>query len=970
MPITSIDSSLEPRVIPGSTYRLQFHAGFRFTDATALVAYLHSLGVSHLYASSYLKARTGSQHGYDIVDHNALNPEIGVEADHAALCAALAANGMSQILDIVPNHMGVLHNDNPWWVDVVENGLASPWSDAFDIDWAPSGPRLDGQVLLAILGGQYGEVLERGELQLAYDDEGGRLVIRYFDHTVPVRPQELSALLDLATLPPGCTAEARDALAGLLSRLGRIHPAGRSRGERRALRTERIATQAALRQFIAAHDWAPAWIDERVALLNGRAGEAASFDALHALIERQPWRLAYWRVGADEVNYRRFFEVSTLAAIRMEDPDIFAESHATILRWVGEGKITGLRVDHPDGLAEPRQYFERLQQACASAAGVDGPTAPLYLAIEKILAQHEHWPADWPVHGDTGYRFSNLVNGLFVHRGNESAFDRLYAEFVGRAHDYAAELLDAKRYVIFHLLASDLHALSDVAFRIAQRSRRSRDFTYNGIRSAIVELAAGMPVYRTYVGEDGVHEMDREHLAWAMSTACERGALIETETIRYLVELMTDAARLDERRLRFVRRFQQFTSPVMAKAMEDTAFYRFHRLVSLNDVGGEPMEFGLSVDAFHAANRARARHLPHCMLGSSTHDSKRSEDLRARLDVLSEIPQEWAAAIARWRQLRLRQVPAIDGAPALDPNDEMLLYQTLVGAWPLRQMDDTGLATLRERIQAYMQKALREAKVTTSWLGPNEAYEAEVTRSIELLLGRLEPNPFLTDLRLFVETIAEYGCANGLSLVALKLTAPGVPDIYQGCETWNLSLVDPDNRRPVDFDTLASQLRRLAGVWAEHGAIPDAMLAGMRSDWRDGRLKLLLTWRLLQLRSREPALMAGGSYEPLRATGPAAPHVVAFARADANPAGPKTVTVATRLLRTVRASDAPGAMTPECAHWEGTTLPSPTQDAEPWEDVVSGRRVWPSFADGCWSLPLDRVLQALPVAVLRRPGAS
>jgi (1->4)-alpha-D-glucan 1-alpha-D-glucosylmutase len=965
--IDRTDAPALPVAAPRATYRVQFHAGFRFSQATELVPYLDALGVSHLYASSYLKARQGSQHGYDIVDHNALNPEVGDTDDHARLCAALEAHRMSQVLDIVPNHMGVLASDNPWWADVVESGPASPWSDTFDIDWAPSGPRLDGQVLLPILGDQYGEVLERGELALAFRPATGALVVAYFDHEIPVRPQEWPRLLDLHSLPPQAAPEARRELVDLLDAFGRLPLDSGPRDARLRSQRERMQLKARLAAWVGSQPWAPAWIEQSLARLCGTPGEPATFDALHRLIERQPWRLAYWRVGADEVNYRRFFEVSTLAAVRMEDPAVFRETHTTILRWVAEGKLTALRVDHPDGLAEPRQYFERLQHAVtADRAAAGQPERPLYLAIEKILANHEHWPADWPVHGDTGYRFSNLVNGLFVDERNQAAFDALYAGFIGRVCDYPAELLDAKRYVIFHLLASDLHALTDAAFRIAQRSRRTRDFTYNGIRSALVELAAGMPVYRTYIGAEGVHDIDRRHLGWAVSAALARGALTEGETIAYLAAMMLNADEPDAGRLGFVRRFQQFTSPVMAKAMEDTAFYRYHRLASLNDVGGDPETFGIGVKAFHGANRARARHMPHCMLGTSTHDSKRSEDLRARLDVLSEMPDEWAAALGRWRELRLRQLAEIEGAPALHPNDEMLLFQTLVGAWPMQHIDDAALADFRERIQAYMLKALREAKQLTSWLRPDEAYEAEVARSIDALLGRLEPNPFLTDLRAFVAGINPFGCANSLSTVALKLTSPGLPDVYQGCETWNLSLVDPDNRRPVDFATLQTQLQVLREAWAPEQALSPQALRELNSTWEDGRPKLLVTWRLLQLRAGHADLMADGGYQEIEATGPAAAHVVAYARTDPQGAA-STLTVATRLLKTLyRDAPAPDGLRFAVEPWQGTEIACPVQDGAPWHDVILGRVIAPTQRDGTWWLPLTTLLNGLPVAQLYR----
>jgi (1->4)-alpha-D-glucan 1-alpha-D-glucosylmutase len=949
--------------VPRATYRVQLHGNFRFADTTALVPYLRDLGISHLYASPYLRARPASMHGYDIVDHNALNPEIGDEHDHDALCAALRESGIGQLLDIVPNHMGVLEADNAWWLDVMEHGPASPHAQTFDIDWTPTTADMDGQLLVPVLGCQYGEALEAGDIELRFDAERGELRVDYYDHRFPLDPRHYARVLAVAE-PKGVRAAEARALRRRFAALPRrddATPADRARRQR-----ESPVLKQVLAELYAADAGVRAWVDACVGAHRGTPGEPSSFDRLDDLLQRQAWRLAHWRVAGDEINYRRFFDVNTLAGIRVEREDVFEATHRTILRWLSEGRLDGLRIDHPDGLADPTRYFERLQARYAlmqrDAPG-DEPPRALYVVIEKILAEHEHWPSSWRVHGDTGYRFANLVNGIFVDARNAEAFDRLYDEFAGRPMRYDALLVDAKRDVMARALAADLHALAERAYRIAQSDRRTRDFTRNGLRAAIAELAAAFPVYRTYIDDTGVHDLDRQHLEWAAAAARRRGDVPEPTALDFVVGVMlgapdeADPGRRDAATA-FVRRFQQFTPPVMAKAMEDTAFYRYHRLVSLNDVGGEPRQFGTSVAAFHAANQSRQRFMPHSLVGTSTHDSKRSEDVRARIDVLSEMPAAWREAVARWREMNRWRAERIEGDAEIDPNDEMLLYQTLVGAWPLEQMTPEALGTFRDRIHAYMQKAVREAKELSSWLDPNAEYEAALARFIDTLLGVLEPNPFLTDLRAFVTAIAPFGCWNGLVQSGFKLTVPGVPDIYQGCERWAFRLVDPDNRRPVDFEALRTKLASLAEAWEEHGGIPEELLGTLRDEClHDGRLKMLVTWRLLQARARWPELFAAGRYVPVATEGPAEAHAVAYAR-ECN--GERVLVVGSRLLHTLARGDpfAPFGEDGAAACWGETRLVLPDGAAERWTDLVTGRRV--DLSDP----RVSRALCELPVAAL------
>ena len=620
-----------------------------------------------------------------------------------------------------------------------------------------------------------------------------------------------------------------------------------------------------------------------------------------------------------------------------------------------------MRIDHPDGLAEPAEYFRRLQERHADLQLEQGRHAPraLYIAVEKILEGHESWPSDWAVHGETGYRYANQANGLFVSGRHAGDFDRLYAEFVGRRMDYDLELLQAKRYVIAKLLSADLHTLVEMAFRLAHDDLRTIDFTRVGLRDAITELAAGMAVYRTYVGAEGVHASDRHQLERAASNAKRHGVLDETDTLDFVVQLLLEPTP-PAPRLGFIYRFQQFTAPVMAKAMEDTAFYRYHRLVALNDVGGDPRQFGCDADAMHGANKSRLRQVPHGLLASTTHDSKRAEDVRARLDVLSELPGEWTAALGRWRELRLRQAGAAVGAPVLAPNDEYLLFQSLVGILPVGPLSADGLGAVRERLQAYLLKALREAKQITSWLRPDEAYEAEVQRTVEALLAVAEPNPFLSDVRAFTAGIAGSGFANSLCLVALKMTTPGVPDVYQGCESWKFALVDPDNRRAVDYALLRVQLDEIQAAWRSGASARVALLKELIAGPADGRIKLLATWRLLECRRERQALFECGDYLPIEVASPVADHVFAFARRHESQT---CITVVSRFRHTLaRGGGDRIEMAPEA--WAETALDIPAADGDPWMEIVTGREIAPERRNHGWCLPLRDLLSEMPFAVL------
>lgn len=946
--------ALETADIPLATYRMQFSASHRFEHAREAAPYLAALGVSHLYASPYLKARAGSTHGYDVTDPSLLNPEVGTEEEHAAMCDALAAQGLGQVLDIVPNHMGVLGTENPWWQDVLEHGRASLHATTFDIEWQPAAPEMRGRVLLPVLGDHYGKVLEAGEISVHFDEAQGRFEVRYWDHRMPVDPRCYPELM-MAAAPP-VAGDAWAEVRSLFDAFGQL-PARETLDEtqRESRLRDAAVHRRRLAEFARRHGWLRDWIAQSLLEVNGRVGEPSSFDALDGLLRRQVFRLADWRVARDDINYRRFFDVNALAAVRMEEPAVFEAMHQRILRWLAEGRITGLRVDHPDGLSQPGGYFRRLQQrhaALSRAAGIE-PRA-LYLVVEKILADHEAMPEDWPVHGGTGYRFSALVNGLFVDAPQQAAFDRVYEAFTGDTAGFEDTVRDSKQHIIESALSAELGWLTETVYRIAQADRRTCDFTRNRLRAALAEVAGAFPVYRTYVGEDGASETDLRHIEWALAVARRRLDPSEAGLLEFLGTLMAGGQGAAQAlRRRFVERWQQFTAPVMAKSVEDTAFYRYARLASLNDVGSEPRRFGVSPAAFHNANAQRARRRPHWLLATSTHDSKRSEDVRARLNVLSEMPERWEDTLRELDTLGERFRTEANGRPAPDARDRWSLYQTLVGIWPAEGAGLDARTDLRDRVQAYMQKSVREAKRLSSWLCPDEAYEGALQTYIDSVLAF---DSFIVALERFVTVIAPHGFRNSLAQLALKLTVPGVPDIYQGCEQWNFSLVDPDNRRPVNFAEMAASLSRITPLYLDR--VPDdAQWASLLPPCPGSEIKQLVTWRLLQLRGRERALFRDGAYLPLAIEGLAGEHALAFARLHG---GRAVVIVSCRLLHGLAASG-----------WRGSRLllgqahPALAR-VQGWQEWMTGADVSPE-ADG--SVPLSALLGDMGPGKARLPFA-
>jgi (1->4)-alpha-D-glucan 1-alpha-D-glucosylmutase len=880
---------MKKRTIPCATYRLQFSKDFTFAHATELVPYFQALGISHIYASPCLKARANSSHGYDIVDHDSLNPELGGNEQFETLVDTLHAHGMGLILDLVPNHMGIAGGENVWWNDVLENGQASPFASYFDIDWHPIKEELGGKVLLPVLGEHYGKVIENGKLVLEFDCQRGQFGIRYWDHRFPVDPEtyptilgyEIERLAALVAEESHVMTEWHSLIADFEQiRATRNTPLERARaaaGCKQRL-TELHGQSRAVRKFL----------EETTAAFNGTMGEPRSFDNLHQLLAQQSFRLAYWRVAADEINYRRFFDINELAGLCQENPDVFESTHRLVLALIADGSADGLRIDHVDGLYDPAGYCRRLREAVTRMAGEpptgtgEESTRPLYLVVEKILGGFEHLREDWPVDGTTGYEFSALVNGLFVHPEAEAALTRVYTNFVGRRPPFEEVIYQCKRQVIRTQLSSELTMLTNMLNRIAQADRATRDYTLYGLREALLEVVACFPVYRTYITADGVSSEDRRFVEWAIAQAKKRSSAAADITVfDFLLDILLlrnleiAGAEYRSRVLRFTMRFQQYTAPVMAKGMEDTAFYAYNRLLSLNEVGGDPRRFSVTVAAFHHANLQRLHRWPHAMLNTSTHDSKRGEDVRARLNLLSELASEWRLHLSRWRRLNGSKKRLVNDAPAPSRDDEYRFYQTLLGAWPLETGGpQVGGDGFRERILSYMLKAVREAKVHTSWINPNPAYDDAVIGFVKKLLNRSSGRRFLEDFLVLYRRVVRFGLYNGLSQTVLKLTCPGIPDVYQGCELWSFTLVDPDNRRPVDF-TLRKQL--LNELDSPDGG-PSALVETLLRNIEDGRAKLYILSRVLRIRQRRPEVFAEGAYLPLETIGKKAGHICAFAR--------------------------------------------------------------------------------------------
>jgi (1->4)-alpha-D-glucan 1-alpha-D-glucosylmutase len=970
--------------VPASTYRLQLNHLFTFADATRILPYLSELGISDIYASPYLKAKPGSLHGYDIVDPQQLNPEIGTEADYQAFIKELQRHGMGQIFDMVPNHMCITSKENHWWMDVLENGPASPYARFFDIDWHPVKKELESKLLLPMLGDQYGTVLERGELRLIVDE--GAFFMVYYDHQLPLRPQTYARILEhrLEKLT-GSLSESHPMLAELLSimtALTHLPPYTDTAPDQVA--TRQREKEVIKRRLAALYQNSPdikEYIDENLRLLSGRSDGPKSFDALDRLLSEQIYRLSSWRVAADEINYRRFFDINELAAIKTEDPLVFEETHRLVFSLIAAGSVTGLRIDHPDGLYHPAEYFSRLQARCAELLGAPTPKAgssekPFYIVGEKILGKGERMPEDWPIHSTTGYVFLNSVNGLFVKVDHVRAMDRIYDRFIKTAMSYPNVVYESKKLIMQFAMSSEIRTLGHYIDRLSETDWHTRDFTRNSLTAALVEVIAFFPVYRTYVTPLGIDDTDRKYIELAVNKAMRKTPSIDESIFGFVKDVLLlnypDHYGEDEKITwqEFVMKFQQLTGPVMAKGAEDTACYIYNRLLSLNEVGGAPDKFGTSLETFHGQNIERSKFWPHAMISTATHDTKRSEDVRARINVLTELPDEWKACVSKWRRLNKKHKPLVEGHPVPEPNEEYHLYQTLVGVWPIQALKAGEHETVTQRIKDYMLKAVREAKVNTSWISPNRAYEDALALFLDRLFSVRRENPFLEDFQLFQRRVSFYGLFNALSQLLLKITVPGVPDFYQGTELWDLSLVDPDNRWPVDYE---ARIRALAELKRRQATMPGAELAlELTRQKDDGMVKLYVMTTALNYRSVHRPLFDEGDYVPLEVDGARADHVCAFVRRHGEEG---TVVVTPRFFATLAAYPASSASSDglplgeACWHEDVIQLPF-AQAGDRFHHLFTGETLTAREREGKTGLRLSEVLAHFPVALLDYAGGS
>jgi len=862
--------------VPVATYRLQFNKQFRFEDARDLVPYLHQLGISDLYASPILKARKGSLHGYDVTDPTRLNPELGTKTDFDTLVRELKNRQMGLIIDIVPNHMAA-SPENPWWMDLMENGLCSPYSSFFDIDWTV----FDGRILLPILARPYEQALESQELVLTLEDAG--FFVQCSDYRLPLEIRSYRSILScclntleeaLGSSHPDC--KQLNKLTQAAERLSSV--TNLDRDEARRHYRDRQAFKESFLHIVKASPKTKTVVLQTVTLFNGKSGEPGSFELMHNLLQQQVYQLAFWKTAREHLNYRRFFDVSDLIGVRVEEAQVFEASHSLILRLIGDGKVSGLRIDHIDGLNDPWEYLLRLQQYIVPETEGASVFPRFYIVIEKVLASDELLPPAWPVFGTTGYDFAKMVNSLFVDSNGVQALDEIYFRFIDSRDSFDNIVYEKKKQVMRELFPAEMSALGQCLAKLAQQEELTANLSSKELARTLVEVTACLPVYRTYVRAMKVPAQDQLYLERAVEEARRRNPDMDTVALDFLKCILSLDFRYPlpskqkEAWLDFILRWRQLTGAIMAKGFEDTALYSYNRLVSLNDVGSEPDSLGLSIDDFHRRVLARQERWPYTFNATSTHDTKRSEDVRARINALSEIPDEWENHLTQWRHWNEARKQLVNGVSVPEPNMEMLLYQTMIGAWPVCEKE---VPEFKRRLKAYMVKAVREAKVFTSWLSPDSGYEAALVSFVESILDGTKENDFLGDFLQLEKQIAYYGALNSLAQVLLKIGSPGVPDFYQGTELWDFSLVDPDNRRPVDFRTRAKALDELTQQEAQG---QESLIQQLLNSWEDGRVKLYVTYKALNFRQSYSDLFQDGEYIPLQVVGRRRERMCAFAR--------------------------------------------------------------------------------------------
>lgn len=941
--------------IPVAAYRLQFNRNFTFREALARLDYLEALGITDLYVSPLLGSRTGSGHGYDVTDSTRLDTDPGSETDFDALQAGLRERGMGLILDTVPNHMAA-SGENPWWMDVLENGSGSAYASYFDIDWHPDSPTLDNKVLLPLLGDSYGKILEDQQLSLAYEDSS--FFVEYQHERFPLAPKSYRRILkhglDDLRARLGDDSPAYQEYQGILATLAALPerqslPAAAA-GERR-LQVEEVKER--LHRLYDSEPKVAAFIDENLRIFQGTRGDAASFRPLDRLLSEQAYVLAFWQNPNEVINYRRFFTITDLVGLRVEDPLVFEATHKEILRLIERGMITGLRIDHIDGLRDPLGYLERLQDRIAEK-GAPG----FYIVVEKITASAENVPEEWPVFGTTGYDFLNNVNRLFVDPRGAPASAEIYQRFIGKRLRYEDVTYQEKKLVMKTLLAVEMRSLARQLGILAQQDRYARDMPQPDLTEALIETTACLPVYRTYIRNLEVPQDSSRYIDEAIAGARRRRPEHNPLSFDFVREvlLLRDGDHLfaeqREARLAFVMRWQQFTGPIVAKGVEDTSLYVYNALISLNEVGGDPRPVAPNGPAFHCFVKDRARKWPYALNATSTHDTKRAEDVRARIDVLSEIPAEWNRHLNRWNRWNASSKRAVDGHLVPDRNEEALLYQTLLGAWPL---DSAEMPDLKARLREYLTKATREARVYTRWTLPNVEHERALADFLESILCSGSSEPFRDDFVKFQRKIAYFGMLNGLAQVLLKIACPGVPDFYQGSELWDLRLVDPDNRGPIDFGKRNMMLEDLKRAAARS---TPSLLRRLLKQWSDGCIKLYVIWRALDLRRRHRSLFLEGDYLPINASGDRAENVLALARTRGEE---YALAIIPRWLARARAPKTEAQL---ARFWGTTELILPPGFPTQWSNVLTRDHIVCDAVGDLSALRLGKTFGGFPLALL------
>jgi (1->4)-alpha-D-glucan 1-alpha-D-glucosylmutase len=936
-----------------ATYRLQFNKDFTFRDATGLLDYFSELGITHIYASPIWRSRPGGTHGYDVIDPTRLNPELGTEADFFTLQAELRNRHMGLVLDIVPNHMSA-SSENSWWMDVLEHGPESAYASYFDIDWHPPSRSLDSKILLPVLGRPFAEALEGGEFKLIFSD--GRLFLQYFESLFPLAPKTYLAIFGKNTekLRETLGEESRvyQEYSGIVAAFAGLRSSAASDPGEAGEKRLRFEARERLRQLVSASPEVEAFLNDRLRDLMGQPGDPASFSSLEKLLAEQFYVLSYWQNVNEEINYRRFFTITDLVGVRVEDPLVFEATHGLITRLGAQPPVDGLRIDHIDGLRDPLAYLSRLREQLGKESAPGEPReVPIY--VEKILARRERLPREWPSAGTTGYDFLNALNSVFVDPKGAKCIEEVYDHFVGKKLVYADLLYQKKKLVMSTLLGVEMRSLGHQLALLADKDRHARDLSRSDLTQALFETTAHMPIYRTYTRNLEVSREDAKVIEQAIKEALTRKFYLQPAHFDFIGDVLLVKNRPHllpdqrEARLNFVMRWQQFTGPIMAKAFEDTFLYVYNPLISLNEVGGEPRPTAATTESFSRFIAERRKHWPNSMNATTTHDTKRSEDVRARINVLSEIPGPWKERLERWSKLNSKYKTQVDGQQVPDRNEEVLLYQTLLGIWPPNGNKD---ASLVERLQAYAIKATREAMVYTRWTLPNTAHENALKNFVASVLKPGSSNSFLRDFAAFQCSIGQRGMVNGLAQTLIKIISPGVPDFYQGSELWDLRLVDPDNRQSVDFAKRVSMLAALKQ------SEPNASLAGgLAGHWEDSRIKLYTIWKALNFRRERPDLFSKGDFAELKATGPYAEHILAILRHHKRE---WVLLIAPRWLSRVQEGQGDAAD----IHWREATIQLPSSAPPFWNSIFTGEQI--AVADGrAKSLRVDQLLSRFPIAL-------